>query len=119
MKLHDVMADALSYYIVEDVCYAAERLQREMRQYSKWNFAGSAMGVKQAIKDITEYKPQLIFLDWDLVGGSGFEVLQRIQDIRGYHPFIIFNTAFQSDHPEIAEELVNTYKPDAFINKPY
>jgi CheY-like chemotaxis protein len=68
---------------------------------------------------IEENRPHLIFCDWDLVGGSGFEVLQHIQQIKDYTPFIIFNTGFQADHPEIAEELINTYKVDAFINKPY
>ena len=42
-----------------------------------------------------------------------------MQQQPNYQPFIIFNTGFQSDHPEISEELINTYKVDAFINKPY
>lgn len=119
MGLPESYPDNLCYYIVEDIYDVVKRLQHEMQRYKEWKFAGSAQGIKQAIQEIGERKPHLIFCDWDLVGGSGFEVLQHIQNMREYQPFIIFNTGFQSDHPEIAEELVNTYKPDAFIGKPY
>lgn len=119
MKLDEAHTSKLTYYIVEDITDAAIRLQHEMQQFADWQFAGHAKAVKQAKHDIGEKKPQLIFCDWDIIGGSGFEVLQFIKSIIHYHPFIIFNTGFQSDHPDIAEELINTYKPDAFINKPY
>lgn len=107
------------YIIVEDIPDVARRLQHEMNYYPRWVFSGHALGVRDARKLIDEKKPQLIFCDWDLVGGSGFEVLQHVQQLFNYSPFVVFNTGFQSDHPEIAEELINTYKPDAFINKPY
>ena len=120
MKLDStVMLSNYTYYIVEDITDAATRLQHEMDQYKEWQFAGHAKAVKQARQDIAEKRPHLIFCDWDIIGGSGFEVLQHIGTLQGYHPFIIFNTGFQSDHPEIAEELINNYKPDAYINKPY
>ncbi|HSK12064.1 MAG TPA: response regulator, partial [Phnomibacter sp.] len=109
----------LQYVIVEDITDVARRLQHEMEAYAQWAYSGHAQSVRDAKMIIEQKRPQLIFCDWDLVGGSGFEVLQFIQQQPGYQPFIIFNTGFQSDHPEIAEELINTYKPDAFINKPY
>lgn len=107
------------YIIVEDIPDVARRLQHEMKNYQPWIFGGHAQSVREAKKLVDENKPHLIFCDWDLVGGSGFEVLQYVQQIPNYEPFVIFNTGFQSDHPEISEELINTYKPDAFINKPY
>ena len=107
------------YAIIEDIADVRTRLQKEMGAYPEWQCAGTADSVRVAKKMIHEQKPVLIFCDWDLVGGSGFEILQHIQQIKDYNPFIIFNTGFQADHPEIAEELINTYKVDAFINKPY
>jgi DNA-binding response OmpR family regulator len=112
-------ADNLRYIIVEDIPDVARRLQHEMNNYPQWTLTGTAQSIRDAKAIINEHHPQLIFCDWDLVGGSGFEVLQHVQQQANYKPFIIFNTGFQSDHPEIAEELINTYKPDAFINKPY
>ena len=107
-----------SYYIVEDVIDAATRLQHEMTKYPDWIFAGHATGVKKAMAEITSLRPHLIFCDWDIVGGSGFEVLRHIHNIAHYYPYIVFNTAYQSDHPDIAEEANNIYKPDAYIGKP-
>lgn len=108
-----------TYCIIEDIPDVRDRIQKEMNAYTDWQCVGKADAVRVAKKLIAENKPMLIFCDWDLVGGSGFEVLQHIQQIKEYKPFIIFNTGFQADHPEIAEELINTYKVDAFINKPY
>jgi len=108
-----------TYCIIEDIPDVRERLRKEMNSWPEWNCVGSADSVRMAKKIIDEIRPNLIFCDWDIVGGSGFEVLQHIQQIKDYAPFIIFNTGFQADHPEIAEELINTYKVDAFINKPF
>jgi len=108
-----------TYCIIEDIPDVRDRIQKEMNAYADWQCVGKADAVRVAKKLIAENKPMLIFCDWDLVGGSGFEVLQHIQQIKDFSPFIIFNTGFQADHPEIAEELINTYKVDAFINKPY
>ncbi|TAD84514.1 MAG: response regulator [Bacteroidetes bacterium] len=108
-----------TYCVIEDIPDVRDRLQKEMNAWPDWHCVGSSDSVRMAKKMIEENRPHLIFCDWDLVGGSGFEVLQHIQQIKDYAPFIIFNTGFQADHPEIAEELINTYKVDAFINKPY
>lgn len=111
--------NTLKYLVVEDIPDVAKRLQHEMNPFTNWTFAGHAVSIREAKSLIKDHFPQLIFCDWDLVGGSGFEVLQFVQQQPNYQPFVIFNTGFQSDHPEISEELINTYKPDAFINKPY
>ncbi len=110
---------AKTYCIIEDIPDVRDRLRREMDTYPDWDCAGMAESVRQAKALLEAQRPMLIFCDWDLVGGSGFEVLQHLQQMQDYQPFIIFNTGFQSDHPEIAEDLINTYKVDAFINKPY
>jgi two-component system, LytTR family, response regulator len=108
-----------TYCIIEDIPDVRDRLQKEMNAWPDWHCVGSSDSVRMAKKIIEENRPHLIFCDWDLVGGSGFEVLQHLQQMKDYAPFIVFNTGFQADHPEIAEELINTYKVDAFINKPY
>ena len=108
-----------TYCIIEDIPDVRDRLHKEMNAWPDWHCVGSSDSVRMGKKIIEENRPNLIFCDWDLVGGSGFEVLQHLQQMKEYAPFIIFNTGFQADHPEIAEELINTYRVDAFINKPY
>jgi two-component system, LytTR family, response regulator len=109
----------LKFLIIEDIPDVATRLEHEMKKYTEWKYVGNAKSVREAKWLIEQEQPQLLFCDWDLIGGSGFEVLQYVQTLSNYQPFVVFNTGFQSDHPEIAEELINTYRPDVFINKPY
>lgn len=109
----------LPYAIVEDIPDVADRLRLEMEQYTGWVCVGNASSVRQARQLLDAHRPALLFCDWDLVGGSGFEVLQHVSAMSDYHPYVVFNTGFQADHPEIAEALVNIYRPDTFINKPY
>jgi DNA-binding LytR/AlgR family response regulator len=109
----------LPYAIVEDIPDVADRLRLEMEQYPGWVCVGNASSVRQARQLLDAHRPALLFCDWDLVGGSGFEVLQHVAAMSDYNPYLVFNTGFQADHPEIAEALVNIYRPDTFINKPY
>jgi len=117
--MNNLSQTVLRYLVVEDIPDVADRLVHEMKRYPEWVHAGTAQSVRQAKNLIDAEKPHLMFCDWDLVGGSGFEVLEHIGLLQPYEPFVVFNTGFQSDHPEIAEELINTYRVDAFINKPY
>lgn len=119
MSIEPTTPKQYHYLVVEDVEDVVARLVHQMQHYAHWQCAGTTGIVRQAIKLIDAAEPHLIFCDWDLIGGSGFEVLKHIRSKTGYHPYIVFNTGFQTDHPEIAEELINTYKVDAFINKPY
>lgn len=119
MSIEPTPALPYRYVVVEDIDDVAARLVHQMNAFAEWQCAGTAGSVRKASQLIETARPQLIFCDWDLIGGSGFEVLRHIGLLKGYRPFVVFNTGFQSDHPEIAEELINTYKVDAFINKPY
>jgi two-component system LytT family response regulator len=53
---------------------------------------GYAKGVNEAIDQILEKQPILIFLDIQLIDGSGFEVLNSIKE--SDRPRVIFTTAF-------------------------
>ncbi len=55
--------------------------------------AGTAAGVEEAVKLIEQHRPELLFLDIEIRGGTGFHVLQRVQ----YHGFrLIFVTAYNN-----------------------
>jgi two-component system LytT family response regulator len=54
---------------------------------------GEANSVTQAIREIQEKQPQLIFLDIEMPGGSGFQLLEHFKDF----PFeVIFVTAYDN-----------------------
>ncbi|HRC09348.1 MAG TPA: hypothetical protein PLI67_01895 [Niabella sp.] len=67
---------------------------------------------------IQQKRPPLIFLDWALKGGSAYDVLRSITNIIDYNPYIIFNTGYQSDNPEIPQEIINNFSIDKYLVKP-
>ena len=112
------MSTNLKYLIVEDSIKVCEGIQKRLEAFKFWSTCGFAHHVDHAIEKISNQRPQLIFLDWALRGGSAYDVLKHIQNIQNYDPYIIFNTGYQSDNPEIPQEIVNNYKIDKYIVKP-
>jgi CheY-like chemotaxis protein len=108
----------LTYLVVENAPDVCEGIIRRMNAFEKWQSIGYCIGVKESLEKINVSKPQLIYLDWSLNGGSAFEILQLIQNIAQYNPYIIFNTGFQKDNPEIPQEIINNYKVDKYLVKP-
>lgn len=108
-----------TFLVVENAVDVCEGIERRMRQFEKWRSIGYCTGVKDATEKIKQAKPELIFLDWSLNGGSAYEILQEIQNFGSYNPYIIFNTGFQSDNPEIPQEIINRYKVDKYLVKPF
>lgn len=89
-----------------------------MNNFEEWVSIGYAVSVSTAIEIIDSQRPDLIFLDWSLNGGSAFEIMQKIQSEPSYTPYIIFNTGYQKDNPEIPQEIINNYKVDKYLIKP-
>lgn len=108
-----------NYLIVENAIDVCAGITRRMKNFDKWESVGYCTSAKEAIDKIINLKPHLIFLDWSLNGGSAFDVLQQIQNLNNYNPYIIFNTGYQSDHPEIPQELINNYHVDKYLVKPF
>ncbi len=107
-----------TYLVVENAPDVCEGIIRRMADYTQWQSIGYCVGVREAIIRIEKEKPNLIYLDWSLNGGSAYEVLQTVQNLPQYNPYIIFNTGFQKDNPEIPQEIINNYKVDKYLVKP-
>lgn len=112
------MNTELKYLIIEDSLKVCEGIAERMQSFTKWTACGFAHHVENAKKIAFAEKPQLIFIDWALKGGSAYEVLAYIQNIPDYYPYIIFNTGYQSENPEIPQEIINNYKVDKYVVKP-
>lgn len=108
----------LKYLVIEDSLKVCEGIKERMNKFENWNACKFAHHIDDAIKITLQEKPQLIFIDWALKGGSAFDVLENIHNISQYQPYIIFNTGYQSENPEIPQEIINNYKIDKYIVKP-
>lgn len=76
--------------VVEDSRLAREGLVRMLKEFPELEIAGQADNIHVALELILEHQPEVIFLDIQMPGGSGFELLEKLS----YLPKIIFTTAY-------------------------
>jgi two-component system, LytTR family, response regulator len=76
--------------VIDDEAAGRTLIKQYLAEYPKLIVVGEANNGVDAIKIINEFKPDLIFLDIQMPGLSGFEVLQHVEEI----PQIIFSTAY-------------------------
>lgn len=82
-------------YILDDERHAIERFKLITENVRELEIIGSNTDPEQAIPDIIESKPDLLFLDIEMPNLSGFEVAEKIKK-ENLLTSIVFITAF--DH---------------------
>lgn len=76
--------------IIDDERLAREELKSLLKDYHEIEIIDEAKNPEEAIKKIKELKPDLIFLDVQMPGMTGFEMLQELDEI----PKVVFVTAY-------------------------
>jgi DNA-binding LytR/AlgR family response regulator len=79
--------------IVDDEAAARSRLTRLLAAYPDITLAGEAQDGLEAVKKIEELQPDLLFLDIELPGLTGFEVLESVAESVPL-PLVIFVTGY-------------------------
>ena len=76
--------------VVDDSRLARNELKRLLKEFDNVQIVGEAASVDEAIEKIAELKPDLIFLDIQMPGKSGFDLLEELESV----PEVIFSTAY-------------------------
>src|SRR5687767_11566042 len=76
--------------IVDDEKLARDLLQEYLQQMPEMQVLAECSKGKDAVETIDKLKPDLIFLDVQMPGMSGFDVLEEIT----HDPYVIFCTAY-------------------------
>lgn len=82
----------LKTLLVDDEYSAIEGLAIRLEAFSQLEIVGYARNVADALALISKTEPDLIFLDIEMPGQSGFELIKQLQP--EFCPAIIFVTAF-------------------------
>lgn len=82
----------LNTLLVDDEESALEGLCLRLQSFSDVNIVGQASSVDEAIELTKEEVPDLVFLDIEMPGKSGFELLKQFQPEN--YPAVIFMTAY-------------------------
>jgi two-component system LytT family response regulator len=95
--------------IIDDEPPARRELRRLLAEFSWVEVVGEAGNVDQAAEMVESLTPELLFLDIQMPGGSGFDLLTRLEHL----PQVIFTTAFD-------EHAVRAFEVDAldYLLKP-
>jgi two-component system, LytTR family, response regulator len=76
--------------IVDDEKLARDLLQEYLQQMPEMQVLAECSKGKDAVETIDKLKPDLVFLDVQMPGMSGFDVLEEIT----HDPYVIFCTAY-------------------------
>lgn len=95
--------------IIDDERLAREELKNLLKVFPEIDIVGEAKNPEEAIDLINDLKPELIFLDIQMPGMSGFEMLKKLVDI----PKVVFVTAYD----EFAQKAFDVQALD-YIMKP-
>jgi two-component system, LytTR family, response regulator len=95
--------------IIDDEPPARRELRRLLTGFPWVEIVGEAGNIGQAAEMVETLTPELLFLDIQMPGGSGFDLLTRLDDV----PQVIFTTAYD-------EHAVRAFKVDAldYLLKP-
>ena len=76
--------------IVDDERLARKELASLLEEYKQVEIVGEAANADEAIQMINELNPELLFLDIQMPGKTGFELLESLDSA----PAVIFTTAY-------------------------
>jgi two-component system, LytTR family, response regulator len=85
--------------IVDDEPLARRELRRLLAEFAWIDIVGEAANVAEAALLIERLLPELLFLDIQMPGGTGFDLLERLEHL----PRVIFTTAYDKHAPRAFE----------------
>src|SRR3984885_3430420 len=77
-------------FLVDDEALAVKRLQRMLAVTKRVQIIGVSTDPVEAVPAILDAKPDILFLDIEMPGMSGFEMLAHLQP----QPWVVFTTAY-------------------------
>ena len=86
------MKDTLHAIIVDDEPLARKGLKMRLEQISGVDVVGECSNGREALNSVAELEPDLVFLDIQMPGMSGFDVISKLQ--QDDMPLIVFVTAY-------------------------
>jgi len=78
-------------FLVDDEPLAVSRLKRLLDETGRAEIAGACSDPRQALEELRKAQPDVVFLDIEMPGMSGFELLEQLGDPQ---PLVVFTTAY-------------------------
>lgn len=103
----------LKVYIVDDEPLARDELKYLLNQSKQVTILGESDCIEDAVREIKELQPDLVFLDIELEEGTGIELAGQLENLE-HPPAIVFATAYD-------EYALQAFEADAvdYLLKPF
>jgi two-component system LytT family response regulator len=79
-------------FVLDDERLAVQRLTRMLGETGRVELVGSATDPEEALGPLTARRPDVLFLDVQMPGLTGFELLERLPN----PPLVVFTTAYDA-----------------------
>lgn len=76
--------------IIDDERLARKELMKLLEDHPSIEIVGEAMNAEEAITMVNDLNPDLLFLDIQMPGKTGFQLLEELDAV----PFVVFTTAY-------------------------
>jgi len=90
-------------YLLDDEPLAVSRLKRMLEESGRVEVSGTSTDPAEALRLLRQSPPDVLFLDIQMPGLSGFEVLEKVGEPQ---PLVVFTTAY--DHYALEAFQVNS-----------
>ncbi len=84
--------NSIKVLVIDDERLAREELKRHLQNHTAFELVGEAADADEAAALITDLQPDLLLLDIQMPGRTGFELLESLEWV----PAVIFTTAFDA-----------------------
>jgi len=78
-------------YLVDDEPLAVSRLRRMLEQSGRVQIVGASSDPARALADLRKSAPDVLFLDIEMPGMSGFDLIEKLGEPQ---PLVVFTTAY-------------------------
>jgi two-component system LytT family response regulator len=78
-------------FLVDDEPLAVGRLRRLLEETGRVEMAGTSSDPREALDQLRRSRPDVVFLDIEMPGMSGFDLLEQLGDPQ---PLVVFTTAY-------------------------
>ena len=105
--------------VIDDEPLARARIIKLLEQFDEFQLLGECKNGKEALEKITDYKPDLIFLDIQMPDFNGFDLISKSN--LETTPFVIFVTAYdqyaiKAFDVHAVDYLLKPFDDDRFID---
>jgi two-component system, LytTR family, response regulator len=98
--------NSIKCFIIEDVPRDVEDLIKNLEDFPELEIVDSAEEVDEAVRKILEIEPDVLFWDYNIVGGTGFDVLERLEKLGAQLPLCVAISAFKGfNHDRFAKYM--------------